>query len=382
MNAPRLPVENVLIVGGGIAGLGAAIALGRRGVQTTVVERADGAIGASIGLGERAVYALEELGILDRAIARGRAIMKEDVPPYAAFNAQGERLPGSVPDHGDDWTLPIEIRIYRPILAELMREAAREHGAEILMGHSYRTVEQVGDRIVAELTIGERREFDLLMAADGVHSELRSRFFPAAGEPVYTGFMSFRAMLPDGEDDWPSGRHIVRGTGVQTALLRDNTYYVALPRHMEQRRIEQDEARAIMRETLQEYHPSELFDELTERITDDVNVIIGPFEWIFVEPPWHTGRVVLIGDAAHATAPTIGMAGGMALEDTVVLAQELDRADELDQGLTAYAQRRCPRAKLVVETSAMLMDTHRERRPPQEEWAIRLNALYQLIQPY
>ncbi len=59
-------------------------------------------------------------------------------------------------------------------------------------------------------------------------------------------------------------------------------------------------------------------------LDEDVTVIVAPYEWIFVEPPWHRGRVVLVGDAAHATAPTIGSAGGMAVEDAVVSGQELD----------------------------------------------------------
>jgi ferredoxin len=65
-----------------------------------------------------------------------------------------------------------------------------------------------------------------------------------------------------------------------------------------------------------------MFAEISERLTPDQIIIVAPYEWIFVRPPWHRGRIALIGDAAHATAPTIGSAGGMAVEDAVVGLQQ------------------------------------------------------------
>jgi 2-polyprenyl-6-methoxyphenol hydroxylase-like FAD-dependent oxidoreductase len=377
-------VEDALIVGGGIAGLSAAIALGKRGVHTTVVESGDGAVGAAIGITYRAVYALDELGILDQVAACGDVVTaSEDAQHRGVYTATGERLPfDRRPDVGKDWSLPVAIRLYRPVLAQIMGAAAREHGAEILLGHSYRSLELSDEAALVELTTGEERCVDLVIAADGIHSGLRTRFFPGAAEPTYTGSMSFRLMFGDAPESWRVGRHVADGATAQTVMLPDGFFYLAVPVRMERRHVEQAEARDIVRGVLDRYRPSEMFEQLSARLTDDMPVIVAPYESIFVEPPWHRGRVVLVGDAVHATAPTMGAAGGMAMEDGVVLAQELDAAENLDAGLTAYANRRRERARLVVENSAKLMNAHQQQWTMEEQYAVRDAAMQRLVAPY
>ena len=380
--APRLPVDDVLIAGGGIAGLCAAIALGQRGVRTTVVDHGDGALGASILITHRAVYALQELGILDRCLEVGRHIAPDE-PSWWTYvhNAQGRRLPVPEPVLRD-WTLPSTVFVYRPLLAEILTAAAREHGADVRLGCTYGSVEPHDDRVAVELSDGDRRNYDLVLVAEGVNSALRARFFPEVGGPTYTGSMSFRMMFRDAPETWLSGLHVAKGGTVATTMLPDRHFYLAVPNHMERRRVEQDEAREIVRRVLTDYEPSPMFAQASERLNENVTVIVAPYEWILVQPPWHRGRLVLVGDAAHATAPTIGSAGGMAVEDAVVLAQELEGASDLDAALTAYAARRFERARLVVETSAALMRTHQEGRPPAEEAGMRLSALQKLAEPY
>jgi 2-polyprenyl-6-methoxyphenol hydroxylase-like FAD-dependent oxidoreductase len=165
-------------------------------------------------------------------------------------------------------------------------------------------------------------------------------------------------------------------------MLPGRLFYLATPKHMERRHVEQDEARQIMRQVLSSYQGSDLLGEVSERLTDDVRVIVAPFEWILVPPPWHRGRVVLVGDSAHATAPTIGSAGGMAVEDAVVLAQELNRTDDTEAALSAYTDRRQERAKLVVHTSVEVMRGEQEHRPDHEWAAIRAKAFQKLAEAY
>jgi naringenin degradation protein FdeE len=377
-----MPVRDVLIVGGGIAGLAAAIALGERGVRCTVVDQTGGAVGASIVITHRAVYALEELGVLERILEVGRQI-KPDEPSWWTFlfNAKGEQLPVPEPVLRD-WTVPSSVFVYRPLLADILTDRACATGTRVLVGESYAKVEQRDGGVEVELTTGERGTFDLLVAADGINSGLRDRFFTEVGGPNYTGSMCFRLMFRDAPEHWLTGLHVANTT-IATTMLPGRLFYMGVPAHMERRRVEQDEAREIVKSVFAGFAPpSRMFAEATERLTDDVPVIVAPYEWIFVPPPWHRGRIVLVGDAAHATAPTIGSAGGMALEDAVVLAEELSGADDLDAALLAYARRREDRAKLVVETSAALMRSHQERRPAAEEAEMRLNALQRLAEPY
>jgi 2-polyprenyl-6-methoxyphenol hydroxylase-like FAD-dependent oxidoreductase len=374
-------MRDVLVVGGGLAGLSAAITLGARGVRTTVVERGDGTTGASIVFQYRPVYALAELGILDQVIERGSPITDDRSTPI--YNAKGEReaLPSATVDN--EWSQPVvAVSIYRPVLSKIMIDAARERGAELLFGHSFRSLRQRGSQVDVELTTGETRSFDLVIAADGINSGLRQRFFPEAGDPIYTGTMSFRAMFHDAPAHWHSGLHRVNGGVVRTTMLPGRLFYLALPNHMERRHVDQDEAHQIMREVLSAYGDSKLFAEVSERLTDDVHAIVAPFEWILVPPPWHRGRVVLVGDAAHATAPTIGSAGGMAVEDAVVLGEELAKDDDVDAALIAYAARRWERVKLVVDTSVELMRGHQQQRGDQQWAAMRASAFQQLVEAY
>ena len=375
-------MNDVLVVGGGIAGLSAAIALGSRGARVTVIEREREATGAAIAFQYRPVYALQELGILDEVIRRGSAIAAQGARSTPVYDGRGRRqsVPTAVLD--DSWTLPVHVSIYRPELSAIMQDAARGHGAELLVGHSYRSMAQHDDSVEVELTTGERRRFELVIGADGIYSGLRERFFPEAGRPTYTGSMSFRAVFTDAPEDWHSGLHVVDGGVVRTTKLPGRLFYLATPSHMERRHVDQDEARQIMRQVLSSYRDSQLFHEVSARLTDDIRVLVAPFEWILVPPPWHRGRVVLVGDAAHATAPTIGSAGGMAVEDAVVLAQELSRADDVESALAAYTDRRLERAKLVVETSVAVMRGEQEHRPDHEWATMRAAAFQRLAEPY
>jgi 2-polyprenyl-6-methoxyphenol hydroxylase-like FAD-dependent oxidoreductase len=386
LSSTELAVKDVLVVGAGIGGLGAAIALSRRGVRTTVVERDGRTLGANIGITYRALYALRELGMLDQVMASGKChAVGQDAGYWAAYDASGERLQtGPPPALTDDWELPvIAVQLLRPVLSEIMKQCAREHGVELLTGHTYESLEPGPDGVEAKLTTGEQRHFDLLVAADGVHSELRKRFFPEAGSTVYLGITACRLLFEGVPEHWRGGQHVAPD-GTQrlvTQVYPGRRFHLGVGKRMGRRHVEQDEARAIMRESLEPFLGSaKMFDELYERITDDVAVIITPLEWIYVAPPWHRGRVVLLGDAVHATTPGLSMGGGLALEDSVVLADELAKTTDIDQALTAYAERRKDRAKLVVDTAASMSRLDPSEAAKRRE--MRHDAIQQLIAPY
>ena len=108
---------------------------------------------------------------------------------------------------------------------------------------------------------------------------------------------------------------------------------------------------AVFRERLEEFGGPIV--AAREQIVDDDEVIVRPVDTIVVPPPWHRGRVVLIGDAAHATSPHVGQGAAQAVEDAVVLAEELARR-EIADALDAFMVRRYERCKLVVEGSAQI----------------------------
>ena len=91
--------------------------------------------------------------------------------------------------------------------------------------------------------------------------------------------------------------------------------------------------------------------ELRSRLTPQSNLIARPFYWILVEKPWYRNRVLLIGDAAHATTAHMGMGGAMAVEDSVVLAQSICNAKNLEEAFEQFMERRFERVKVVVKRS-------------------------------
>ena len=102
---------------------------------------------------------------------------------------------------------------------------------------------------------------------------------------------------------------------------------------------------------------------LAEQITDDNEVVYKPLETLFISGPWHKGRVVLIGDAVHATTPHLGQGAGMAIEDSLVLAEELEAHwGDTETALSNYNSRRFERCRFIVESSVAVGEFQLGRR--------------------
>ena len=121
--------------------------------------------------------------------------------------------------------------------------------------------------------------------------------------------------------------------------------------------------------------------ELAEQITDDAGVVYKPLEWIFVEGAWHRGRTVLLGDAIHATTPHLGQGAGMAIEDAIVLADEIDRHDTPGAAFSAFRERRFERCKYIVEASLALCRSQLGEGPKVEQAAATQKMFQVVAQP-
>ena len=117
-----------------------------------------------------------------------------------------------------------------------------------------------------------------------------------------------------------------------------------------------------MRKKLAEAPPQ--IQELAQEITDDHGVVYRPLEQMMLYGDWHRGRVVLLGDAVHATTPHLGQGAGMAIEDSLVLADEITRHDTPQEAFKAYRDRRFDRCKYIVEKSLAICHGQLGKGPP------------------
>ena len=371
--------STAVIIGGGVAGLAAAIALSRVGVRCEVVELAEAALGASLGISGRAADALKELGVYEDCYRSGK-VFEKDSQAAAMMDAAGTILsPG--PKRPDWPGASPTIGIFRPVLAEILTNAARAQGATITRGLSAEDVQDVDDGALVTLSDGSERRCDMVVGADGVWSRTRERLFPDGVKPVYAGQISIRWMAPGPPieaEHWymsPVGR--LGGY----ALPHGEVYVPAVIDRAETSRLSQDEVRRLFTDLLDSFTAPRIV-ELRRRLTPDARLIGRPFEWLLVPDRWYRGRTVLIGDAAHATTAHMGMGGGMALEDAAVLGQCVRDAATLPEAYAAFMERRFDRVRMVVDTSVALSRMEQAKAPPTQNAAMLSATFAALAQPY
>jgi 2-polyprenyl-6-methoxyphenol hydroxylase-like FAD-dependent oxidoreductase len=242
----------------------------------------------------------------------------------------------------------------RPRLHKILQDAALASGATVRTGVTFSAIEQRTDAVAVTFTDGTEAEFDLLVGADGINSSVREAVFDGAASPRFFGQIVWRYNLPRYRDlnrlwmfDGTRGRagFVPLAPDLMYILLieaADDPDTSALP---------EDRLAEIFREHLAEFGGA--IAEVRDLITDSSKVVVRPVETVLVEPPWHRGRVVLIGDAAHATSPHIGQGAAQAIEDGIVLAEEL-AAGPLPTALERFVARRYERCKIVIEGSTQI----------------------------
>ena len=257
---------------------------------------------------------------------------------------------------------------------------AEQHGAVVELGVRVDALQQRASHVDVAFEDGRRDLFDLVIGADGTQSSVRAWICPEASAS-YTGHMSFRWLARAGVQ--PTVGYHSAGPGVVVVIgrLPERVTSVAVGVDMAQRSVDPLEARSIVASALaQVAEPG--FAELRAVLDAQQRILVRPFEWIFVPPPWHRGQIVLIGDAAHSAAPHLPAGTGMALEDACVLGQELARRSGLSTALDAFAARRAARTRCVVEAGLKLLELQRALADRQSIAEARRTALELLATPY
>jgi 2-polyprenyl-6-methoxyphenol hydroxylase-like FAD-dependent oxidoreductase len=342
-------VQRVLVVGGGIGGLSATIALRQAGFEVDLVEKnpAWDVYGVGIIQPGNALRALNELGLARDVVAEGHPMYGD-----ATWTGDGRVL---LAEH--DWPplvegLPPGNGITRPRLHRILQTHTLDSGADVRTGVTFTSLREEGDPVSVSFTDGESRSYDLVVGADGLYSQVRETVFGAHLKAKYTGQVCWRYNLPriDGLDKiWVYVGET--GTAGFVPLGSDVMYMLTIEKPPEGSPVRLDKRgiAAIYRERLAQF--GGLVAEHRGLIADDEEVIYRPVENVLVPPPWYRGRVVLIGDAAHATSPHCGQGAAQAIEDAIVLTQELRRDQPLEGALATYMERRYERCRMIVEGS-------------------------------
>jgi 2-polyprenyl-6-methoxyphenol hydroxylase-like FAD-dependent oxidoreductase len=344
--------KRVLIIGGGFSGMSAAIQLRKAGLAVDLVEidpswRPEG---AGITVAAATMRALETIGVYDEFVRRG------NVADALDLRAPNGHKVGEIPSakivgsnvKGDGG-------IMRPELGRILADATRAAGAHVRAGVTYETIKDDGNKVDVAFTDGTRSAYDLVVGADGVNSKLREKLFPEVPAPQYVGQVVWRAVLPRPAEIvrpcmWVGGAVKVGVNPVSATHM----YMFLTEGRPEKSQVPSAERAALMESMLRPF-PDPVLKALVPHLHDDAAAIdYRPLVNLLVPAPWNRGRVVLIGDAVHATTPHLASGAGIGIESAIVLAEELGRAQSLQEALDRFHARRWERCRLVIHNSERL----------------------------
>ena len=345
-------VSKVLVVGGGIGGLTAATALRQQGIAVDLAEKnPDHSVyGVGIIQPNNMLRALDRIGLADECVANGAPYSR-----WRIFDRDGHFMMDAPNSSDASPKHPPVNGMTRPKLQHILLAAAREAGADLRVGVTVESMTDDGDGVGVTFTDGSQGRYDFVIGCDGLFSDIRQRLFPDASRPEFTGQAVWRYNVPRSADQKDGAVYFGRQTKVGLVPMTPTLMYIFVVTHEPGNPFRPREGLAAeLRERMAEY--GGLIADLRELITDDSGVVYKPMEHLMLPAPWHKGRAIVIGDAAHGTTPHLNQGAAMAIEDAVLLAELLGRDAPLRPLLDEFMRRRFDRAKFVVDTSDQLAD--------------------------
>jgi 2-polyprenyl-6-methoxyphenol hydroxylase-like FAD-dependent oxidoreductase len=339
----------IVIIGGGIGGLATAIALRQRGIASEVYEAATeiAAVGAGIMMSPNAMEVLSRLGLADDVRAQGFALnsgemrdARDGLLQRIDLSAAGGRVDIST------------VAIHRARLQQIL--VSKIDPSSLHIGRRCSAVTAATDSAIVHFDDGAEVRADVVIGADGLRSVARGLVAPDvklrySGQTAYRGVAHITLvpeMVRSGGEIWGAGRRFGYG-----AIAYDEVYWFATRDALEGERTDAGRMREALGASFAGYpYPASTLIAAT----DESRIIRTDLYDFAPMKPWHRGRVVLIGDAAHATTPNLGQGGAQAIEDAWVLADQLSRSDDPSRAFEAYEAIRRPKATFVVNRSRQI----------------------------
>ncbi|GAA3601275.1 FAD-dependent monooxygenase [Nonomuraea rosea] len=345
-------VKTAIVIGGGIAGPVTALALRAAGIEATVHEaypnRTDG-IGGTLALAPNGLAAL-------RVIGADEAVTAIATPVRRTVMTMGRKrvdLPGLT-------GLPPQQQVHRNQLTRALHDRAVAGGVTIEYGKRLVDVRESGTGVTASFADGSTATADVLIGADGIRSTVRRLIDPDAAGPRFTGLLGFEAVARHDVDDEP---------GTMTFAFGRRAYYLYWPEPgggtrwgvnlPQERPMSLTEARAVpaadwMRTLRATYGDDDPGRELMLTSDADELQVVGSMH---IMPPvrhWHRGRMVLVGDSAHAPSNSSGQGASLAIESAVQLARCLRDLPDIPSAYAAFERLRRSRVEKVAARAARI----------------------------
>lgn len=363
----------ILVVGSGIGGATLAYTLRRIGADVHCIDIKPDTptAGAGICLLHNTMRALDQVGLGDECRDSGLTFQVFKQYDYAGgLRASNPAPPGC--------------GMRRPELARILEGAAQKAGAVLDRGITVRDLVDRGPMVDVTLSDGREASYDLVVAADGAYSKLRERVFGAEFGVRFAGQSAWRFNAPrPAEVDGFCLYRSADGKRTVGALptSKETCYLFFLENSAEHLHMPDEQLDVLLRERLAGFSAPVIRDSLAH-LSGPTQVSFRPFDITLVPAPWHRGRVVLLGDAAHSPTPQMTSGGGMAIEDAVVLAECLNAHAKVPEALAAHGERRFERVKTVFDASLQLSRYEQAPVPdPQSAAALLLKTYQFLAQP-
>jgi 2-polyprenyl-6-methoxyphenol hydroxylase-like FAD-dependent oxidoreductase len=345
-------IKHALIIGGGIAGPVAALALHKAGIRSTIYEAypvaADG-VGAGLMLAPNGLNALKVIG-LDEALQA----VSQPIPRMALANSRGKVL---ATFDGLEGMQPGRF-FWRADLYRVLRKAVEDAGIPVVYGKRLIGVTETGSNVLAEFADGSQATGDVLIGADGIRSTVRELIDPCAPGPKYVGFLGFGGEAPQALLQVPAdtmtfvfGKHAFLGywryadkrIGWFGSLPYETPLSIA-----EVRKTPATQWLDRLRDLYGDDQPAQT---LLRAVDPELLMATGASEMMPSVPRWHSDRMVLVGDAVHAPSSSSGQGASLAIESAVQLARCL-RDLPAPSAFARYEQLRRARVEEVAANAA------------------------------
>jgi 2-polyprenyl-6-methoxyphenol hydroxylase-like FAD-dependent oxidoreductase len=346
-------IRNVLVVGGGIGGLAAAIAFSRRGVNVTLIEKRPDFNILGVGLGQpaNALRIYDKFGLFEEILDTGFTF-----DTLTFFDAQRRLIAEHKFQLGDE-RIPAFCALKRSDLHNILLAAAKRAGARIRLGSCItKWLENNDQHATVEFSDGRQESFDLVAGFDGIRSSTRQYLYGTAFNPRHCGFGAWRVQIP--RPDHVKGIEILQGVCGKSGgmpISKDTMYLFNIRPEPVDAFYKPEDLVNLLKERLAQY--GDYVATTRENLNEKSDIVYSPLEPLHVPWPWHRNRVAIGGDAAHVVPPHLTQGAAQAVEDAYVLAREMDNADvPVATRLMRYSEQRYARNAFVYSFARQWLD--------------------------